>query len=104
MPNASGAATPAKGRGRLESSPTRHNGHVDDEVERRLAHVLRALSRARARWHEARHAVWEAESVLAARMLEREGAAIELADLADLADSLQRARRLAPSDIHVARR
>jgi chromosome segregation ATPase len=99
-----GAAAPAQGRGgRSASSSTRRARHADVEVERRLAHVLRALARARARWHEAQRAVREAESVLAARMLEREEAAIALADLADLADSLQHARRPTPSRMRVTR-
>ena len=89
MRNASGAAAHPESRGRPVSSAKTHD---DVEVERRLAHVLEALARARVRWHEAQRAVRDAESALMAHTLEREEAAIELADLADLAESLQRAR------------
>ncbi len=87
MRSASGPTASREGRpGVLPHSMSDYDG----EVERRLAHVLEALARARVRWHEAQRAVHDAEDVLIVRKLEREGAAMRLAELADLAECLQR--------------
>lgn len=73
-----------------------HSGERDaaracrQEVERRLARVLAALEEARGRLHQAHLAARAAEEALLLRRLESEQAAEAVAELADLADSLQR--------------
>jgi hypothetical protein len=87
MRNASGSTAFREGRpGVLPHS----RSDCDGEVERRLAHVLEALAHARERWREAQRAVHVAKDVLITRKLEREEAAMRLAELADLAECLQR--------------
>jgi hypothetical protein len=61
-----------------------------DELARRIAHVSDELQRVRCQFHHTHEAVLAAEYVLTARKLEREEAALLVAELADLLEGLQR--------------
>jgi hypothetical protein len=59
------------------------------EVKRRLAHVLGQLAEARTRLHQTQAATQAAEEAWLWRRQERERAAERVAELAELAESLQ---------------
>lgn len=61
----------------------------EQEILRRINHVAAELEEARTRMHRTQDAVHAAEECLMARRLECEAAALEVAELADLLESLQ---------------
>lgn len=60
------------------------------ELERRLARACDELQRARCQLHHTHEAVLAAEEVLLARRLAWEAAALRVAELADIVESLER--------------
>ena len=66
-----------------------HSAENEHEVQRRIERVVAELEEARCRMHRAQATVRAAEDCLMARRLACEAAALHVAELADLLESLQ---------------